>query len=136
MDRRARVAGHVTNETTTSPSAARLSVMVGLLLVTLCSWPRYQLGGYDTHSGLLAMVAVGLAVVIVAYWRRMTVSQRRLLPIRLKWLAMSFVIGGVVMTTWYYGLASSRAEWATVLSHGATVGLLLHAISTGWRSRR
>ncbi|WP_143748595.1 hypothetical protein [Chromohalobacter canadensis] len=124
------------SDTTTSPSAARLSVMVGLLLVTLCSWPRYQLGGYDTHSGLLVMVAVALAVVIIAYWRRMTEKQRRLLPIRLKWLAMSFVVGGVVMATWHYGIASTLAGWSTVLSHGATAGLLLHAISTGWRARR
>ncbi|MCK0743534.1 hypothetical protein [Chromohalobacter nigrandesensis] len=123
-------------DTTMSPSAARLSVMIGLLLVTLCSWPRYQLGGYDTHSGLLAMVAAGLAVVIIAYWRRMTTKQRRLLPALLKWLVLSFVVGGVVMATWHYGLASTRAGWATVLSHGATAGLLLHAISTGWRARQ
>ncbi|WP_280541735.1 hypothetical protein [Chromohalobacter sp. 11-W] len=126
----------MTSDTTTSPSAARLSVMIGLLLVTLCSWPRYQLGGYDTHSGLLVMVGAGLAVVIIAYWRRMTEKQRHLLPTRLKWLAMSFVVGGVVMATWHYALASAPAEWATVLSHGATAGLLLHAISTGWRARR
>jgi len=124
------------SETTASPSASRLSVMIGLLLVTLCSWPRYQLGGYDTHSGLLAMVAVGLAAVIIAYWRRMTVKQRELLPTRLKWLVMSFVAGGVIMAIWHYGLASTRVGWATVLSHGATAGLLLHAISTGWRARQ
>ncbi|MCI0511229.1 hypothetical protein C8E00_101650 [Chromohalobacter marismortui] len=124
------------SDTAASPSAARLSVMIGLLLVTLCSWPRYQLGGYDTHSGLLAMVAAGLAVVIIAYWRRMTKKQRELLPARLKWLVVAFVAGGLIMALWHYGLASARTEWATVLSHGATAGLLLHAISTGWRARR
>ncbi|WP_280568903.1 hypothetical protein [Chromohalobacter sp. 296-RDG] len=110
--------------------------MIGLLLVTLCSWPRYQLGGYDTHSGLLIMVATGLAIVIIAYWRRMAAKQRHLLPARLQWLVMSFVAGGVIMAIWHYGLASTRVGWATVLSHGATAGLLLHAISIGWCARR
>ena len=123
-------------DTEGSPSAARLSVMIGLLLLVLLSWPRYQLGGYDTHIAMLALIAGGLAVVSIAYWRRMTTAQRRLPPGLLKRLGVAFGIGCLLLAGWHHVLASTAAGWATVVSHGATAGLLLHALMTGWHARR
>ncbi|MCP1312740.1 MULTISPECIES: hypothetical protein [unclassified Halomonas] len=113
-------------------SAERVSVTLGLCVVMLSIVPRYLAGGHQTH---LTMLLIALAVVIgaaVLQWRLLASTQRGALAALLKRLAVMMLAGAVVMGAWH-ALMTDWISWQRFISHAATCGLLLHAVTLGWR---
>lgn len=112
---------------TTQPTAERFSLMLGLLVLMVATVPRYLVGGHDTRLSLILMALVVVAVVTVLNWRLLVAEERRRLPALLKRLGLCLVAGAVGMGLWH-AVMSDWLSWQLLLAHGATLGLLLHAL--------
>ncbi|MCB8890694.1 hypothetical protein [Vreelandella malpeensis] len=113
-------------------SAERVSVTLGLCIVMISIVPRYLAGGHQTH---LTMLLIALAVVIGAallQWRLLASTQRSALTALLKRLTIMMLAGAVMMGVWH-ALMTDWISWQRFISHAATCGLLLHAVTLGWR---
>ncbi|GAB2799875.1 hypothetical protein GCM10027040_29190 [Halomonas shantousis] len=114
-------------------SSSRLSVMLGLLFVMLATLPRYWLGQHQTRLTLM-LVAMGVvSVVLIAQWRMLDRAQRRHMPHWCARLAVAMIAGLALAGMWYLLVSPYVNAWPTILSHGATLGLFLHVLSTWWR---
>ncbi|WP_163575878.1 hypothetical protein [Halomonas faecis] len=109
------------------PTAERFSLMLGLLVLMVATVPRYLAGGHDTRLSLILMALVVVAVVTTLNWRLLVAEQRRRLPALLKRLGLCLVAGAVGMALWH-AVMSDWLSWQLLLAHGATLGLLLHAL--------
>ncbi|WP_447893497.1 hypothetical protein [Vreelandella sp. GE22] len=113
-------------------SPERVSVAVGLCIVMLSVIPRYMAGGFETRQTLLLIALALVAGAAVVNWRLLSAKARAQLPALLKRLGIMLVAGAVVMGVWH-ALMTDWLSWQEFISHAATCGLLLYAISLGWR---
>jgi hypothetical protein len=59
---------------------------------------------------------------------------RQALPALIKRLAIMLVLGALVMGAWH-AMFTDWISWQVFISHAATCGLLLHAVSLWWSAR-
>lgn len=117
----------------TSPE--RISVALGLCIVMLATLPRYMAGGHETRQTLIIFALVLVAFAAIVQWRLLAVEARRRLPQLCKRLVVMLLLGMVVMGGWH-ALFTDWISWQVFISHGATLGVLLHAISLWWSGER
>lgn len=116
----------------TAPSAERLTVLLGLLVVMLATLPRYVAGGHDTRLSLMSIACVAIAVVAAWQWRQLEHIARQRVPALLSRLGACLLTGLAALTVWH-ALMAGLPGWELLLSHGTTAGLLLHVLSLWWR---
>lgn len=105
--------------------------MIGVIAAIVATTPRYIHGG---HQGRLVLILVAcLAVIIVAFasWRMLRREARRRLPPLLARLLGMLLLGGLLTAFWQ--IFHDDFNGLLLLSHGATLGLLMHALWVGWR---
>ncbi|MCL5426345.1 hypothetical protein ACQKE4_08395 [Halomonas sp. NPDC076908] len=112
-------------------SPQRISVALGLCLVMLAALPRYLAGGHETRQTLIVIALVLVASAVFVQWRMLSVAARQTLPRLLKRLVMMMLLGMAGMGIWH-ALFTDWISWQVFISHGATLGLLLHALSLWW----
>ncbi|OJA04637.1 hypothetical protein [Halomonas sp. QHL1] len=117
----------------TSPE--RISVALGLCVVMLATLPRYMAGGYETRQTLIIFALALVAFAAIVQWRLLAVEARRRLPQLCKRLVVMLLLGMVVMGGWH-ALFTDWISWQVFISHGATLGVLLHAITLWWSGER
>ncbi|MFW6345081.1 MAG: hypothetical protein ACOC0M_01920 [Halomonas sp.] len=110
------------------PTPERLSLLLGFTLLCLVSLPRYQVGGFETRFNLILMVLAMVALAALFQWRLLAAEQRARLPRLLGRLGLCLLAGLAGMGAWH-ALVSDFIGWELWVSHGATLGLLLHALS-------
>lgn len=115
-------------------SPERVSVAIGLCVVMLSALPRYMVGGHETRQTLLLMALVIVAGAVVVQCKMLSLAARKTLPALLTRLMVMLVLGALVMGAWH-GMFTDWISWQVFVSHAATCGLLLHAVSL-WRSRQ
>ncbi|TFH85348.1 hypothetical protein EQG41_17415 [Billgrantia azerbaijanica] len=115
----------------TQPTAERVSLMLGLLVLMSATVPRYLAGGHDTRLTLILMALAVVALVTGLHWRLLALEQRRRLPALLGRLGLCCLAGLVGMGLWHAAM-SDWLSWQLLLAHGATLGLLLHALWLWW----
>ena len=115
-------------------SPERVSVAIGLCVVMLAALPRYMVGGHETRQTLLLMALALVVGAAAVQWKRLPSSARKMLPGLLKRLAVMLVLGALVMGAWH-GLFTDWISWQVFISHAATCGLLLHAVSLWWSAK-
>ncbi|MBB3229991.1 hypothetical protein [Halomonas stenophila] len=115
-----------------SPTPERLSLLVGLAAVMLVSLPRYLMEGQQSRLTLLGIALVVVSGVALAQWRLLAAEARGRLPVLLRRLVVCLVAGVLVTAGWQL-LAAGWRGWALLVSHGATAGLLLHALGLWWK---
>ncbi|MCW4151807.1 hypothetical protein OM427_20015 [Halomonas sp. 18H] len=113
-------------------SPARCSLLIGLLVLMLVSVPRYYLGGHDTHLAMLLLGGVGAATLAIYQWWQLSADHRHLLGVLVRRLAALLAAGIVLMGLWQ-ALFATWTGWPVLVSHGATLGLLLHAMGLWWK---
>tara|TARA_R110002012_G_scaffold9100_1_gene41776 strand:- start:12871 stop:13245 length:375 start_codon:yes stop_codon:yes gene_type:complete len=116
-------------------SAERISVAVGLCVLMLAALPRYVAGGHETRQTLIGITLAVVASVVLLQWRLLGVEARQRIPPLLKRLALMMVVGLVAMGLWH-ALFTTWISWQVFISHAATLGLILHALSLGWTGKR
>lgn len=114
------------------PTPERLSLMLGLLLLMLSTIPRFLVGGHDNRFNLILIALVVVAGVSVAHWRLLEAEARLRLPGLLKRLGLCLVAGLAGMGL-YHALFTDFIGWELWIAHGATLGVLLHALSIWFR---
>ncbi|MDX1467177.1 MAG: hypothetical protein R3215_15890 [Halomonas sp.] len=110
-----------------TPSAERVSLLVGLGVLMLATLPRYLAAGLETRQSLMLMALVVVAIATLVQWRMLGDEARQRLPGLMRRLGLCLGLGAVGMTAWH-ALTSDFFGWELVASHGATLGLLLHAL--------
>lgn len=115
-----------------APTAERLSLMAGLLVLMFATVPRYLAGGHQNRLTLIVIAIAVVAVVAVVNWRMLEGRERARLPRLGKRLAVSLVAGLALMGLWH-ALFTAWISWQLLIAHGATLGLLLHALWLWWR---
>ncbi|WP_311064277.1 hypothetical protein [Halomonas sp. DWK9] len=115
-------------------SPERVSVAIGLCVVMLAALPRYMVGGHETRQTLLLMALALVVGAAAVQWKMLPSSARKMLPGLLKRLAVMLVLGALVMGAWH-GLFTDWISWQVFISHAATCGLLLHAVSLWWSAK-
>ncbi|WP_249976731.1 hypothetical protein [Vreelandella olivaria] len=115
-------------------SPERISIAIGLCVVMVSALPRYMVGGHETRQTLLLIALAFVAGAAVLQWRMLPVSARQYLPSLIKRLLAMMVLGVLIMGGWHT-LFTAWISWQVFISHAATCGLLLHAVSLGWQKR-
>lgn len=115
-------------------SAERVSVALGLCVVMLASLPRFMADGYSTRQTLIIMAVVLVASAAIAQWRMLTSEGRRKLPRLCLRLALMMIVGAAIMGVWH-ALFTAWISWQVFISHAATCGLLIHAVSLWWKPK-
>ncbi|PMR70776.1 hypothetical protein [Halomonas heilongjiangensis] len=118
-----------------NPTPERLSLMLGLVLLMLATVPRFLVGGHETRLSLILIAVVAVAAVAFIHWRMLAGDARRRLPGLLGRLGLSLLAGLAGMGAWH-ALFTDWIGWQLLLAHGATLGLLLHALWLWWRAER
>lgn len=113
--------------TASQPTAERLSLLVGLAVLMLATLPRYVAGGHATRLNLILVALVVVMVVAVVHWRMLAEASRRRLPELFKQLVICLGAGLAGMGAWH-AVFTDWLSWQLLISHGATLGLLLHAL--------
>ena len=111
-----------------SPTPERLSLVLGLALLMLATIPRYLVGGHDSRLNLILLVLAVVAAVAVVQWRLLEAEARRRLP-RLLGRLGGCLAAGLAGMGLYHALFTDFIGWELLMAHGATLGLLLHALS-------
>jgi hypothetical protein len=109
------------------PTPERLSVMLGLLVLMLATLPRYLAGGHEMQLTMILLALAVVAAVSGIHWRMLDSAQRRRLPALLKRFGACLLAGLALMGIWH-ALMTDWISWQLLLAHGATLGLLLHAL--------
>jgi hypothetical protein len=112
-------------------SPERISVALGLCVVMLATLPRYIAGGHETRQTLIVFALALVAFAAAVQWRLLAVEARRRLPKLFKRLAGMLLLGMAVIGGWH-ALFTDWISWQVFISHGATLGVLLHALSLWW----
>lgn len=115
-----------------APTAERLSLLAGLLVLMLATVPRYLAGGHDNRLVLILVALVAVAGAAVMTWRMLDAAERTRLPLLGKRLGMSLLAGLVLVGIWH-ALFTAWISWQLLIAHAATLGLLLHALWLWWR---
>lgn len=115
------------------PSPERLSLVLGLLLLMLSTIPRYLVGGHDNRLNLILIAIAVVAAVAVVQWRLLEAEARSRLPGLLGRLGLCLVAGLAGMGL-YHALFTDFIGWELLVAHGATLGLLLHALGLWLRA--
>ncbi|TDO13911.1 MULTISPECIES: hypothetical protein [Halomonas] len=110
-----------------TPTPERISLLLGLATLMLATLPRYLVGGHETRLSLMLMALAVVAVVVMLQWRLLSRQARSRLPGLLRRLGLCLILGLAIMTAWHT-LSSAYFGWELLVSHGATLGLLLHAL--------
>jgi hypothetical protein len=113
----------------TSPE--RISLGAGLCAIMLATLPRYIAGGHDTRLTLVLIAVAAIVLVMGIQWRWLLLEGKKRLPKLLTRLLGLLALGVGLAFAWY-GVTGSGNGWQVSLSHGATFGLLLYAV-TLWR---
>lgn len=121
--------------TRVSVSAERISVAVGLCILMLAALPRYMAGGHETRQTLIGIALVVVASALLIQWRLLGTEGRMRIPSLLKRLALMMLAGIGIMGIWH-ALFTTWVSWQVFISHAATLGLILHALSLGWSGKR
>lgn len=116
-------------------SPERISVAFGLCVVMLAALPRYIAGGHETRQTLIVIALVLVASAAVIQWRMVSAEARQRLPSLLKRLVVMMLSGMLIMAGWH-ALFTDWISWQVFISHAATLGLILHALSLGWTDKR
>ncbi|MGC3875143.1 hypothetical protein ACPF7Z_17980 [Halomonas sp. GXIMD04776] len=116
-----------------SMTPERLSVMIGVLVAILATLPRYLVYGHQERLILILMAFVAIAAVIIFTWRRLPSEARQPVPRLLGRLAAMVLLGMALVVLWQ--VFTSGVNGLLLLSHGATLGLLLHALAMGVQQR-
>lgn len=114
-----------------SATPERISVGIGLCLVMLAALPRFIVNGLETRQTLLMIAVAAVAAVMAVNYRLLTDEARRRLPALLKAMLVAMLIGLAIMTLWH-SIMSDWFSWQELISHGTTLGLLLHVLNL-WR---
>lgn len=109
----------------------RISVGVGLCLVMLATLPRFIANGLETRQTLMGLAILVVAVVMAVNFKMLHATARKRLPSLLTSMLLAMVAGLVIMAVWHR-LTSDWFSWQELISNGATLGLLLHALNL-WR---
>lgn len=110
-----------------APSAERVSLLLGLGVLMLATLPRYLAAGLETRQSLMLMALAVVALSTLVQWRMLGDEARQRLPGLVRRLVLCLGVGAVGMTAWH-ALTSDFFGWELIASHGATLGLLLHAL--------
>ncbi|MDC8804759.1 hypothetical protein PRZ61_15000 [Halomonas pacifica] len=113
-------------------NSERLSILVGLLAVMLGTLPRYLYGGHRSQLLLLSLAAVAVALVAASHWRLLAAEARGEVPALLRRLGIGLGVGLALMGAWY-APSQGWVAWPRLLSHGLTLGLLLHVMGLWWK---
>tara|TARA_R110000851_G_scaffold1818_3_gene7134 strand:+ start:534 stop:908 length:375 start_codon:yes stop_codon:yes gene_type:complete len=116
-------------------SPERISVLLGVCVVMLATLPRYMAGGHETRQTLIILAFALVAFAAVVQWRLLASDVRRRLPTLCKRLAIMLLLGMLLMAGWH-ALFTEWISWQVFISHGATLGVLLHALSLWWSRER
>lgn len=119
----------------TPSSPERISVALGLCVVMLAALPRYIAGGYEARQTLIVIALALVFIVTIVQWRLLPVKARRRLPKLFIRLAVMLLLGMALMGVWH-ALFTDWISWQVFISHGATLGVLLHALSLWWSGER
>ncbi|MGY4876591.1 hypothetical protein ACLUEY_01745 [Vreelandella aquamarina] len=114
-----------------SATPERISVGIGLCLVMLAALPRFIVNGLETRQTLLMIAVAAVAAVMAVNYRLLTDEARRRLPALLKTMLVAMLIGLAIMALWH-SIMSDWFSWQELISHGTTLGLLLHVLNL-WR---
>lgn len=117
------------------PTPERLSLLLGLALLMLATLPRYLVGGHENRLNLILIALAVVGVVGMLQWRLLAAAQRTRLPRLVGRLGLCLVAGLAGMGGWH-ALFSDFIGWELLIAHGATLGLLLHALSLWVRAPR
>lgn len=115
-----------------TPTAERLSLLLGLIVLMLATVPRYLAGDYGNRLSLILLALAVVAAVAVLNWRLLPAGERGRLPPLLARFGIALVAGLALMGGWH-ALFTAWISWQLLLAHGATLGLLLHAVWLWWR---
>ncbi|WP_150113090.1 hypothetical protein [Modicisalibacter zincidurans] len=124
--------------TTRVMTAERVSILVGILIAMLTTLLRYVANGVaQDRLILLCIAAVVVLGVAVASWRLLDAGARQRLPVLLGRMGVAMLSSLLVVAVWQ-GLQGGMAnlDGLAVLSHGTALGLLIHALASGWRRKR
>lgn len=116
-------------------SPERISVLLGICVVMVATLPRYMAGGYETRQTLIILAFALVAFAAVVQWRLLAADARRKLPPLCKRLVSMLLLGMLLMAGWH-ALSTEWISWQVFTSHGATLGVLLHALSLWWSRER
>ena len=116
-------------------SPERISVLLGVCVVMLATLPRYMAGGHETRQTLIILAFALVAFAAVVQWRLLASDVRRRRPPLCKRLAIMLLLGMLLMAGWH-ALFTEWISWQVFISHGATLGVLLHALSLWWSRER
>ncbi|WP_416140723.1 hypothetical protein ACM26W_10245 [Halomonas sp. HK25] len=111
----------------------RLSLLLGLVLLMLSTIPRFLVGGHDNRFNLILIALLVVAGVAAAHWRLLEAEARLRLPRLMGRLGVCMVAGLAGMGL-YHALFTDFIGWELLIAHGATLGLLLHALSIWLRA--
>lgn len=117
------------------PTPERLSLMLGLAVLMLATVPRYLAGDHGSRLNLILIALAVVSIVIVMHWRLLDAVARRRLPGLIGRLGLSLVAGLAGMGLWH-ALFTDWISWQLLIAHGATLGLLLHALWLWWGAGR
>ncbi len=117
------------------PTPQRVSLLLGLGILMLSILPRYLAAGYQTRLTLIVIALAVVGMVALLQWWLLSADAKSLLPGLLGRLAIAMITGLVVMGLWHL-LFSDWISWQRLISHGATLGLLLHALTLWWQTGR
>ena len=109
----------------------RISIGVGLCVVMLATLPRYIANDLETRQTLIGLAIVAVAVVMAISYRMLSTAARKRLPPLFKAMLLAMVAGIAIMALWH-SITSDWFSWQELISHGTTLGLLLHVVNL-WR---
>lgn len=110
----------------------RLSLMLGLLVLMLANVPRYLAGGHENRLTMIGIAIVVVAAVAVMHWRLLAQAGRARLPALIRRLCLALLAGLALMGGWH-AMMTAWISWQLLIAHGATLGLLIHAVWLWWR---
>lgn len=116
-------------------SAERVSLMLGLVIVIVCSLPRFWVGGYETRLVLALAFALAVTVAGIFQWRQLPSSARQRLPGLIRRLLACFV-GGVAAIGMLFLLSGGWIGWERLVAYGAGTGLIGYAVWLWWVPQR
>ncbi|MCH4565034.1 hypothetical protein MKP05_18200 [Halomonas sp. EGI 63088] len=117
------------------PTPERLSLLLGLAVLMLATVPRFLAGGHETRLTLILIAVAVVVGVAFLHWRMLQREARRRLPRLLGGLGLSLLAGLAGMGLWH-ALFTDWISWQLLIAHGATLGLLLHALWLWWQAER
>lgn len=124
--------------TTRVMTAERVSILSGILIAMVATLLRYIANGVmQDRLILLCIAAVVVLAVAIASWRLLDAGARQRFPALMGRMGIAMASSLLVIVIWQ-GVQGGLAnlDGLAVLSHGTTLGLLVHALAVGWRRKR